>query len=94
MYLELMSAHFVIAVRQTVGHDWYEALEYHWLAAFRIIDYVMNFGWNLERADQQKKARLMEGKVFIAPACIRLCDWENLVSLQPSQKGAEATKKR
>lgn len=58
MYMELMGPHFVIAVRQTIGQDWYEALEYHWLALFGIIYYCMDFGWQLQRADEQKRARL------------------------------------
>lgn len=57
MYLDLMGPHFVIAVRQALENDWYEALEYHWLALFNIIVYVMKFGWHLQRADVQRKAR-------------------------------------
>ena len=50
--------HFVIAIRHTLVHDWYEALEYHWLALFNIIIYVMKFGWHLQRAEVQKRARV------------------------------------
>ncbi len=57
MYFDLMGPHFVIAARNCVGREWYEALEYHWLALFQIIAYVMNFGWNLQRADEQRRAR-------------------------------------
>ena len=57
MYMELMGPHFVIAVRGSLGSDWYEALEYHWLALFNVIVYCMKFGWNMQRADEQKKAR-------------------------------------
>lgn len=57
MYLELMGPHFVIAIRGTLGNDWYEALEYHWLALFNIITYIMKFGWHLQRTDVQRKAQ-------------------------------------
>jgi len=56
MYLDLIGPHFVIAIRHTLSHDWYEALEYHWLALFNIIVYVMKFGWHLQRAEVQKKS--------------------------------------
>ena len=54
MYFDLMGPHFVIAVRSCLGNDWYEALEYHWLALFNMIVYAMKFGWNLQRAQEQK----------------------------------------
>ena len=56
MYLDLMGPHFVIAVRNSLGNEWYEALEYHWLALFNIIVYILKFGWHLQRADVQRKA--------------------------------------
>ena len=62
MYFDLMGPHFVIAVRSCLGNDWYEALEYHWLALFNIIVYVMKFGWNLQRAEEQKNARQLMSK--------------------------------
>jgi len=58
MYLDLIGPHFTLSVRHTLGHDWYEALEYHWLALFNIIVYVMKFGWHLQRAEVQKRARV------------------------------------
>lgn len=57
MYLDLMGPHFVIAIRNTLGHEWYEALEYHWLALFNIIVYIMKFGWHLQRTDVQRRAQ-------------------------------------
>ena len=57
MYFDLMGPHFVIAIRHTMANEWYEALEYHWLALFNIIIYVLKFGWHLQRADVQKTAR-------------------------------------
>jgi len=60
MYFDLMGPHFVIAIRSTIGNDWYEALEYHWLAFFEVILYIMKFGWHLQRADVQRKARRSE----------------------------------
>lgn len=57
MYFDMMGPHFVIAVRSCLGNDWYEALEYHWLALFDLMVYCMKFGWNLRRADEQKRAR-------------------------------------
>ena len=62
MYMELMGPHFVIAVRNSIGSEWYEALEYHWLAMFDLIYYCMNFGWNLQRADEQKTARVLDSQ--------------------------------
>lgn len=58
MYLDLIGPHFVIAIRQTLGYDWYEALEYHWLALFELIVYVMKFGWHLQRCEVQKRSRV------------------------------------
>ena len=40
MYFELMGPHFVIAIRSTLAGDWYEALEYHWLALFTMVSLV------------------------------------------------------
>ena len=60
MYFDLMGPHFVIAIRSTIGNDWYEALEYHWLAFFEVILYIMKFGWHLQRADVQRKAQRSE----------------------------------
>jgi len=57
MYFDLMGPHFVIAARNNMGNDWYEALEYHWLALFELIIYIMKFGWHLQRADVQNKAQ-------------------------------------
>ena len=62
MYFDLMGPHFVIAVRSCLGNDWYEALEYHWLALFNMIVYAMKFGWNLQRAQEQKTARQLMTK--------------------------------
>ena len=41
MYFELMGPHFVIAIRSTLAGDWYEALEYHWLALFTMVSLVV-----------------------------------------------------
>ena len=57
MYFDLMGPHFVIAARNNMGNDWYEALEYHWLALFELVIYIMKFGWHLQRADVQNKAQ-------------------------------------
>ena len=57
MYLDQLGPSFIVAVRGAIGGDWYEALEYHWLAVFNIIVYCMKFGWNLQRADEQHMAR-------------------------------------
>ena len=57
MYFDKMGPHFVIAVRSTLADNWYEALEYHWLAFFNIVTYILKFGWHLQRADVQNKAR-------------------------------------
>jgi len=62
MYFDLMGPHFVIAVRSCCSEDWYEALEYHWLAVFNMIVFVMKFGWNLQRAEEQKRARHLLNK--------------------------------
>ena len=62
MYFDLIGPHFVIAVRACVGRDWYEALEYHWLAFFNTFTYIMKFGWNLQRAEEQKRARLITSR--------------------------------
>ena len=43
MYFDLMGPHFVIAVRSCLGNDWYEALEYHWLALFNMIVYAIGY---------------------------------------------------
>jgi hypothetical protein len=37
MYFDLMGPHFVIAIRSTLAGEWYEALEYHWLALFNMV---------------------------------------------------------
>ena len=37
MYFDLMGPHFVIAIRSTLAGEWYEALEYHWLALFNLV---------------------------------------------------------
>ena len=57
MYFDLLGPHFVIAIRGSLADNWYEALEYHWLALFNIIAYCLKFGWHLQRADVQNKAR-------------------------------------
>jgi hypothetical protein len=40
MYFDLMGPHFVIAIRSTLAGDWYEALEYHWLALFNMVSCI------------------------------------------------------
>jgi hypothetical protein len=40
MYFDLMGPHFVIAIRSTLAGDWYEALEYHWLALFNMVSSI------------------------------------------------------
>ena len=62
MYFDVMGTNFVIAVRQSAGNEWYEALEYHWLQLFKMISYSMRFGWNLQRAEVQKEASQMSKK--------------------------------
>ena len=62
MYFDVMGTNFVIAVRGSMGGEWYEALEYHWLTLFNIISYSMKFGWNLQRAEEQKRASQMSKK--------------------------------
>jgi hypothetical protein len=32
----------VIAIRSTLSGDWYEALEYHWLALFNMVSWQKN----------------------------------------------------
>ena len=59
MFFDHMGPHFVTAVRACIGQDWYEALEYHWLAMFNVLVYIMKFGWNLQRADDQKRAQVV-----------------------------------
>ncbi len=49
-------------MRNGIGNEWYEALEYHWLAFFNFVMYIMKFGWNLQRAEEQQKARNMSTK--------------------------------
>ena len=80
MYFDLMGPHFVIAVRNTVGNDWYEALEYHWLALFESMVYCMKFGWDLQRADEQKRAReILDGKKESRPTPVETREsWRNL----------------
>ena len=60
MYLDMIGPHFIIAVRNSIGSDWFEALEYHWLAVFNIIIYCMKYGWNLQRVEEQQKARRLQ----------------------------------
>ena len=62
MYFDVMGTNFVIAVRHTMDNEWYEALEYNWLQLFTMLSYTMKFGWNLQRADEQKQASLMSKK--------------------------------
>ena len=62
MYFDVMGTNFVIAVRQSMGNEWYEALEYNWLQLFKLISFVMFFGWNLQRADEQKQASQLSKK--------------------------------
>jgi len=56
MYFDVMGTNFIIAVRQMMDNEWYEALEYNWLQLFGMLTYAMKFGWNLQRADEQKQA--------------------------------------
>merc|ERR1711997_1365246 len=56
MYFDVMGTNFVIAVRQSMDNELYEALEYNWLQLFGMLTYAMKFGWNLQRADEQKQA--------------------------------------
>ena len=64
MYFDKMGPHFVIVVRSTLADNWYEALEYHWLAFFNIVTYIMKFGWHLQRADVQNKARSQSSGIY------------------------------
>ena len=57
-----MGTNFVIAVRQSMDNEWYEALEWNWLQLFNMLSYTMKFGWNLQRADEQKQASSMSKK--------------------------------
>ena len=56
MYLDLVGPQFIISLRQCLGDEWYEALEYHYLALFNMIIYGMKVGWSLQRSDEQVKA--------------------------------------
>ena len=56
MYLDLVGPQFIISLRQCLADEWYEALEYHYLALFDMIVYGMKTGWNLQRSDEQVKA--------------------------------------
>ena len=80
MYFDLMGPHFVIAVRNSVGGDWYEALEYHWLALFNMLVYGMKFGWDLQRADEQKRARqITDQGAKVRPSPVEAREsWRNL----------------
>jgi len=62
MYFDVMGTNFVIAVRQSMDNEWYEALEWNWLQLFNMLSYTMKFGWNLQRADEQKQASSMSKK--------------------------------
>merc|ERR1712141_273737 len=62
MYFDVMGTNFVIAVRQAMENEWYEALEFNWLQLFGMLQYVMKFGWNLQRAEEQKQASQMSKK--------------------------------
>ena len=62
MYFDVMGTNFVIAVRQSMGNEWYEALEWNWLQLFNMLSYTMRFGWNLQRAEEQKQASSMSKK--------------------------------
>ena len=79
MYFDLMGPHFIIAIRSCLENDWYEALEYHWLALFNMVVYVMKFGWNLQRAEEQKRARNLSSKSAAASWSLNLiCLWLSL----------------
>ena len=56
MYLDLVGPQFIISLRQCLGDDWFEALEYHFLALLEMITYGMKVGWSLQRSDEQVKA--------------------------------------
>ena len=56
MYFDVMGTNFIIALRQMMDNEWYEALEFNWLQLFEMLTYAMKFGWNLQRADEQKQA--------------------------------------
>ena len=62
MYFDVMGTNFVIAVRQSMDNEWYEALEWNWLQLFSMLSYTMKFGWNLQRAEEQKQASSMSKK--------------------------------
>jgi len=62
MYFDVMGTNFVIAVRQSMDNEWYEALEWNWLQLFNMLSYTMKFGWNLQRAEEQKQASSMSKK--------------------------------
>ena len=62
MYFDVMGTNFVIAVRQAMDNEWYEALEFNWLQLFGMLSYTMKFGWNLQRAEEQKLASQMSKK--------------------------------
>ena len=62
MYFDVMGTNFVIAVRQIMGNEWYEALEFNWLQLFGMLSYSMKFGWNLQRSEEQKQASQMSKK--------------------------------
>lgn len=62
MYFDVMGTNFVIAVRHAMEGEWYEALEFNWLQLFTVLSYTMKFGWNLQRADEQKQASQMSKK--------------------------------
>lgn len=62
MYFDVMGTNFVIAVRQAMENEWYEALEFNWLQLFEMLSFTMKFGWNLQRAEEQKQASQMSKK--------------------------------
>ena len=62
MYFDVMGTNFVIAVRAAMENEWYEALEFNWLQLFGMLSYAMKFGWNLQRAEEQKQASQMSKK--------------------------------
>jgi hypothetical protein len=65
MYLDLVGPHFIMSLRQCLGNDWYEALEYHYLALFDMIVYGMKAGWSLQRADEQgRRQKEMRNKFY------------------------------
>ncbi len=60
-YFEMMGPHFVTAAQETMGEEWRKDLERHWLVFFDMFSYTMNYGWNLQCAEEKRREKQLSG---------------------------------